>query len=290
MSQRVLVIEGDPVLRDGIGRLLIDHGHQVELAANGAEAAEWSPSAHFDALIGDMGLIDIGAGFLARLLGADGARGSAPSLIGLVEHRHARAVSRVGGGVFKAILPKPFRAGALLDAIGGGGGRPATMGPALAPQGEGRNRRQPPPAARDLSTAHWRRHGLQTRPRIYACPRPTEDQEKALKLCFDMVNPQDADLVILLERHGVSEAKRLSLSVDNIRRPIIAISRDHADLCDAVFEIASETSWRKIASLVHRSKPLASGPRSHAEMALSSLVEGVSPQAHEYIFNETGFR
>ena len=168
MSQRVLVIEGDPVLRDGIGRLLIDHGHQVELAANGAEAAEWS--------------------------------------------------------------------------------------------------------------------------RIYACPRPTEDQEKALKLCFDMVNPQDADLVILLERHGVSEAKRLSLSVDNIRRPIIAISRDHADLCDAVFEIASETSWRKIASLVHRSKPLASGPRSHAEMALSSLVEGVSPQAHEYIFNETGFR
>ena len=81
MSQRILVIEGDPVLRDSMWRLLSDHGHQVQLAANGAQAAERSLSARFDTLILDVSRLDIGAGFLTRLLGADGARGPTPSLL-----------------------------------------------------------------------------------------------------------------------------------------------------------------------------------------------------------------
>ena len=282
MSQRILMIEGDPVLRDSMWRLLSDHGHQVELAANGAQAAERSLSARFDTLILDVSRIDIGAGFLTRLLGEDGAHGPAPSLIGLVEHRHWLAVSRVCGGVFKAILSKPLRSGALLDAISGAGNRPAAMGAGLPPQGERRNRPESTPSARDLSTTHWRRCGLQTRPRVFACPKPRLDQEKALKLCFDMANPQDADLIILLERHGMSEAKRLASSADKMHRPIIALSRDHADLCEAVFEITSETSWRKIASFVRRGRtPSGLVPQVEAALAASAGAAGVMPQTHE---------
>ena len=282
MSQRILVIEGDPVLRDSMWRLLSDHGHQVELAANGAKAAERSLAVRFDTLIWDVSLIDIGAGLLTRLLETDGARGPAPSLIGLVEHRHSLEVSRVCGDVFKAILPKPFRSGALLDAISGASRRPTAMGAVLPLQCEGRNHMESPSVARDLSTAHWRRYGLQMRPRVFARPRPTMDQEKALKLCFDIVNPQDADLVILLERHGMSEAKRISASSDKISRPVIALSPDHADLCDAVFEITAETSWRKIASLVHRDRILTGvAPQAHAELAASIDVGSLMPQTHE---------
>ena len=282
MSQRVLVIEGDPVLRDGIRRLLSDHGHQVDLTANGAQAVERSLGARFNTVILDLSLPDIGGSFLSRLLAADGARGPAPSLIGLVEHRHSLAVSRVCGGVFRAILSKPLRSGALLDAIAGASSRPAAMGAALAPQGEGRNRMETSHAARDLSTAHWRRCGLQTRPRAFACPRPTADQEKALKLCFDMVKPQDADLIILLERHGMSEAKRLASSADTFHRPIIALSMDHADLCDAVFDITADTSWRKTASLVRRDRrPSGVVPQVEAELAVSADADHAMPQTHE---------
>jgi hypothetical protein len=67
-----------------------------------------------------------------------------------------------------------------------------------------------------------------------------------------MVIPKDADLVILLERHGMGEARRLAPPADKVHRPVIALSADHADLCEAVFEITSEASWRKTASLVRR--------------------------------------
>ena len=284
MSQRILVIEGDPVLRDSIWRLLNDQGHQVEVAVNGARAAEQSLLARFDTVILDMSLIGIGAGFLARLLEADGARGPAPSLIGLVEHRHSLAVSRVCGGVFKAILSKPFRSGALLDAISGASGRPAAMGAALPPKGERGDRVETTPAARDLSTEHWRRCGLQSPPRVFACPRPTPEEEKALKLCFDVVTPQDADLIILLERHGMGEAKRISPSAEKVYRPVIALSWDHADICEAVFEITSETSWLKIASLVRRDRiPSEVVPLVDTELAASFDANTVMPQTHESV-------
>ena len=289
MSQRILVIEGDPVLRDSMWRLLSDHGHQVELAANCAQAAERSLLARFDTLILDVSLIDIVAGFLARLLEPDGACGPAPWLIGLVEQRHSLAVSKVCGGMFKAILSKPFCLGELLDAISDASSLPAAMDAALPPQGEGLNRVETTHAARDLSTEHWRRCGLHAPPRVFACPKPTPEAEKALKLCFDVVTPQDADLIILLERHGMSEAKRLSPSAGNIHRPIIALSRDHADLCEAMFEITSEASWRKIASLVRRDR-ISSGlaPQVDTDLAASIGAKSVMPQTHESVGDDIG--
>ena len=82
MSQHILVIEGDPILADSMWRLLSDHGHQVELATNGAQAIERSLRARFDTVILDLSLTDIGGSFLSHLLAPDGARRAAPSLIG----------------------------------------------------------------------------------------------------------------------------------------------------------------------------------------------------------------
>ena len=285
MSQRILVIEGDPVLRDNMWRLLRDHGHQVDLAANGAQAAGQLLRSRFDTIIMDLSITDIGASFLGSLSEADGARRQAPSpaLIGLVEHRHSLAVSRVCGGVFKAVLSKPLRSGTLIDAIASARSRPAAMGVALPPQGQGRNRSDPSHAARDLSTAHWRRFGLQARPRVFACPSPTPDQEKALKLCFDLASPQEVDLIILLERHGMNDAKRLARSADKPPRPLIALSLDHADLCEAVFDISSETSWRKIASLLRLDRAPSSGvPQLDGLLAASVDVDGALLQTSEH--------
>ena len=104
------------------------------------------------------------------------------------------------------------------------------------------------------------------------------DQERALKLCFDMVNPQDADLIILLERHGMSEAKQIAPSAAKIRRPIIAISADHADLCEAVFDITSEMSWRKIASFIQcHQMPSSVVPQGDAKLAASVDADIVMP-------------
>ncbi len=281
MHQRILVVESDSVQRDAIWRLLCAQGHQVDLAANGAQAVERSRRSPFDTVIMDLSLAVMGSSFLGSLLNADGVRGQAPSpsLIGLVEHRYALAVSAVCGGVFKAILSKPLRSGALLDAIAAADIRPMAMAAGLPPQGDGLNRTEAPHAARDLSKAHWRRLGLQTRPRVFACPKPTMDQEKALKLCFDMVSPQDADLIILLERHGMSEAKKLAASADKGHRPVIALSPDHADLCEAVFAITSETSWRQIASLIRRGPtPSAIAPQVEADLGALADVDRVNPQ------------
>ena len=268
MSQHILVVAGDRVLRESVGRLLCDHGHQVDQAGSGAKALERALGSHFDAVVLDLNVANLTDKSLGRLLMADMPRRQAPALVGMVEPRHATLVSKASGGMFKAILSKPLDPEALLDAIEADKRKPHTRSRDLV---------ESPQAARDLSMAHWRRFGLRTLPKVFACPHATPDQARALALCFDLVNRPDADLIILLERHGMAEVKGLARRGDEIAPPVIALSPDHADLCDAFFEIGSEASWRQIAALVrHGAAPSRAPAQGSGALAARSRAENMA--------------
>ena len=55
---KLLVVEDDPALRDGLLRLLVQWGYGAEAAADGAQAEAWLEQHSFDLLLLDLGLPD----------------------------------------------------------------------------------------------------------------------------------------------------------------------------------------------------------------------------------------
>lgn len=65
---RLLIIEDDPLLADGLARSLRQSGYLVETAADGRSAERWLESESFDACVLDLGLPDLdGSSVLQRL-------------------------------------------------------------------------------------------------------------------------------------------------------------------------------------------------------------------------------
>lgn len=250
MSHRILLIEDDPISQDIIRSLLAGQGHQVDVAADGFSALERARAIRYDVALIDYHLPEMDGYALGRLLCEQRpAEGPAPVLIGLTADRNGLAARRGADAVFKAILPKPIRPGELFEAIARLCAAPAAMAaPAAvdsatpAPVG--------PDAARRATAALWRGHGLTRHPKAFVCPPPAAEQVQALGLCFELVEPGEAELVILLERHGINEAVRVSRRDGAPKRPVVGLSGDHADICDALFEVDNAASWRALALLV----------------------------------------
>ncbi len=262
MSQRILVVDGDSASQGFIRLLLEGHGCQVDLASGGIQGLERAGAGQYAAVLIDFHLPDMDGHALGLWLAERRGDGFSPALIGLSANRAAVAPRAGDGGVFSAILPKPIQPGALFEAID----RVLASTPA-PPAATRRGGPEGPDAARQAAVARWRDCDLQSCPRVFACPAPTPEQAKALALCFEMVDEADAELIVLLERHGMSEARRLSQRDGKTHRPIISLSADHGDICDALFEVGKGASWRQVAALVSRKQAQPGGEpqeRRHA--------------------------
>lgn len=261
MTRRILLIEDEQLTQDIVRTLLQGQGYAVDVAADGFTALERARSVRYDVALIDYHLPEMDGYTLGRLLreqhpGSD----DRPVLIGLTADRNGLAARRGSDAVFRAILPKPIKPADLFATIdrvcGSGAGShedwsqgPASDSPASAdmpPQ---------PDETRRAAAALWRSHGLPLLPRAYASPSPTTAQSAALTLCFDLVGAEQAQCVILMERHGINEAVRAAGRGKAMPLPIIGLSADHADICDALFRIDDPATWTMLATRLRGKAP-----------------------------------
>ena len=114
-KKRVLVIDDDLPLRGMLAAALRQHGFQVLLAGDGAEGQRALNIHHPDIVLLDLAMPDVnGWDFLQRLQ-ETGHLGKVPIVV-LSAHVRVDPQALLQLGV-KAILPKPFNLGELMDVI-----------------------------------------------------------------------------------------------------------------------------------------------------------------------------
>ncbi|MDQ2689017.1 MAG: response regulator [Chloroflexota bacterium] len=113
-SRRVLVVEDDETLRDTLGEVMADEGHDVRLASNGADALErledWDP----DLVILDLMMPHMDAYEFRRRQQRLGAAASAKVLILSAARDLESASSRLEADAW---LGKPFTLGEMMDTV-----------------------------------------------------------------------------------------------------------------------------------------------------------------------------
>ncbi|SFI88093.1 Response regulator receiver domain-containing protein [Bosea sp. OK403] len=243
MTRRILLIEDEPLSQDIITSLLRGQGYAVDVATDGFAALDRVRAVHYDVALIDYHLPEMDGYALGRLLREQHPGGdTGPILIGLTADRNGLAARRGSDAVFRAILPKPIKPAELFEAIERlceTAGRPSS---AQTPA--------QPADTRRAAAVLWRSHGLDMPPRACASPAPTIEQSSALTLCFELVEPELAQCVVLLERHGINEALRIAKRGRAEPLPIIGLSQDHADICDSLFRVDDPASWKALASML----------------------------------------
>lgn len=289
MTRRILLIEDEPLTRDIICTLLRGQGHEVDVAADGFAALERARSVRYDIALIDYHLPEMDGYTLARLL-RDQHPGSddQPMLIGLTADRNGLAARRGSDAVFRAILPKPIKPAdlfATIDRICGSQTRSQEIAGERAASAD---LPAQPDETRRAAALLWRSHALPFLPKAYASPSPTTEQAAALTLCFDLVDAEEAQCVILMERHGINEAVRAAGRGKETRLPIFALSADHADICDGLFRIDDPASWAMLAGKLRGKTP---GPVARRQVApVEPAAPAIPADQHEPVASGASLR
>lgn len=294
MNRRILLIEDEPISQDIIRSLLVGQGYAVDVVTDGFSALDRAKAVRYDVALVDYHLPEMDGYALGRLLreqrsDAEGA----PVLIGLTADRNGLAARRGADAVFRAILPKPIKPADLFEAIERLCHETVTSGASTMPA-PATHEPAGPESARQASVALWRNHGLARHPRAFICPPPAADQAAALGLCFDLVEAEQAEFVLLLERHGINEAVRVAGRQER-RLPVIGLSSDHADICDGLFKVDDGGSWQKLAALLGGSpavpavvKPIADIPAQVVRIAPLAVAVAPAPVSAEPVPAQAG--
>jgi len=258
--RRILLIEDDPISQDIIRSLLATTGAIVDVASDGISGLEAARSGQYDVLLIDYHLPEMDGYAIGRLLRHEAATAalktpkaamtapSGPLLIGLTADRNGLAARRGSDAVFHAILTKPITPAALFGALD-------RLCPAIVPEALAGS--ITPNDPRRASLALWQERGLVALPRALVLPAAMPEQCAALELCFSLASPDEAEIVLLIERHGINQAKALRASRPGQALPIFALSDDLAAISDGVFKVEEPGSWQMVASaLGARAMPL----------------------------------
>ncbi len=112
--RRILVVEDDELLRETLGEVLSDIGHEVQLASNGQEALDRLEGWSADLIILDLMMPIMDAYEFRERLALEGPQ-PAPRVLVL------SASSEVGAAAERleatAWLAKPFNLGVMLDTV-----------------------------------------------------------------------------------------------------------------------------------------------------------------------------
>lgn len=276
MTRRILLIEDEPLTQDIICTLLQGQGYVVDVAADGFTALERARSVRYDVALIDYHLPEMDGYTLGRLLREQQhpGRDDRPVLIGLTADRNGLAARRGSDAVFRAILPKPIKPADLFATVDRVCQDEALNQDAA---GDPTASADPPPQpdeTRRAAARLWRSHGLPFLPKAYASPSPTTEQSAALTLCFDLVGAEEAQFIILMERHGINEAVRAARRGKAMPLPIIALSADHVDICDGLFRIGDPASWAMLAAKLRGKAP---APIALREVAPVEVVAPAIP-------------
>jgi CheY-like chemotaxis protein len=280
--RRILLIEDDPISQDIIRSLLLTTGASVDVASDGISGLEAARSGQYDALLIDYHLPEMDGYAIGRLLRHEAATAAlkspdaamnqprGPMLIGLTADRNGLAARRGSDAVFHAILTKPITPAALFGTLD-------RLCPVTAAQPVAGHALPDDP--RRAALGLWQERGLAGLPRALVLPAPLPEQRAALDLCFALVEPAQAEIVLLIERHGINAAKALKAGRAGQVLPIFALCDDLAAIADGVFKVDEPASWQRLATaLGGGAAPVPAAARAVAEMPAPAPIRTEVPE------------
>lgn len=247
MTARILIVEDDPLSQDLIRTALAGRGYIVDAAADSFAGVRLARDHRYDLALVDYHLPGLDGYASARLMrDLGGEEGGAPRLVALTADRQGLAARQGAQDLFDAILAKPIRPADLFAFVAGllEAGPETAQAAAQAFLEDPRQER-----ARAAAEVFWRSRGLTGCPRIAPLPPPGSDQAAALGLCFEVVDVEAADLVVLLDAAGLDALHELRTDPAAPVLPAVDMAGLDGEACDARFRINDPASWSRLAEV-----------------------------------------
>ncbi len=247
---RILVVDDDPLASEIVVSVLQSKGLSPDLASDGFAALRMLRETPYDLVLVDYHLPEMDGYALAKLMrDLSASRATKLYLVGVTADRHGLATRRGVDGIFDAILAKPWRPAELFDQVD----LAATSDTTGTHRAAASFLSNPDlERARHAAMAFWRARGLAGHPKIAIFPNPTVEQAEELQTCFDIVDRESADLMLLLDVRGLQELLLTRINGSNVALPVITFDQSLSAVCDGCFEVADRESWSQVAELLKR--------------------------------------
>jgi CheY-like chemotaxis protein/HPt (histidine-containing phosphotransfer) domain-containing protein len=248
MTARILLVDDDSFGQDLTKGILNSAGFETDIAPDGFAALRLLREHPYRVAIVDYHLPEMDGYTLAKLL-RDAAQtsGSPFKLVGLTADRDGLAARRGADALFEEIVSKPFEPQKLIELVWrilpSHGERISDVRNAanalLAEPGFDR--------ARVAARAFWRARGLNEVPKVFTMPEPTADQAFNLSICFDLVERDAAEVLILLNVCGLEVLSRAREQHGNQLPPVVTLDKSLTAVSDVYFHVSDPDSWSEVA-------------------------------------------
>ena len=114
-TQRILVVDDEPIVTGSCRRILADSGHEVETTDSGREGLQRALSEHFDLVMTDLRMPDLDGMELVRTLRRERPRTGIVIITGYGTVRSAVAATKLGVTDY---IEKPFTPSQIVAAVG----------------------------------------------------------------------------------------------------------------------------------------------------------------------------
>ncbi len=262
MPVRILLVEDDPVSRDLLASLLLCRGYEVDTAEDGFNALRFVQDNEYALVFIDYHLPEMDGYALARLMRTLGEKHSTNlNMVAITADRFGLAARRGADSVFASMLAKPIDPDALYAFIDGflgvaAGGECDTLDSFLAE-----------PSSQDAQSAAqvlWRVRGVAELPAAAVFPAPTDAERQGLEYCFRLVEPAQADCLVLLRQAGLKAVEDLRASGVAGLLPLFTIEDGHAEIGDVSFKVGDGESWSAAAAVLARFRERRAGLKATA--------------------------
>jgi CheY-like chemotaxis protein len=115
-SNRVLVVDDEPTIRELIGEALRESGYDVDTAAHGAEALDRMHRARPDAVVLDLMMPRLDGTSFVELMRLNPCFASVPIVLVTATYGAAQVAERIGA---RACITKPFELDELVEVVRG---------------------------------------------------------------------------------------------------------------------------------------------------------------------------
>ena len=247
---RILVVDDDPLASEIVVSVLQSKGLLPDLAGDGFAALRMLRETPYDLVLVDYHLPEMDGYALAKLM-RDLTTGRATQLrlVGVTADRHGLATRRGVDGIFDAILAKPWRPAELFEQVD-----LAATSDASGPHRAAASFLSNPDLdrARHAAMAFWHARGLASHPKVAIFPNPTVEQAEELHTCFDIVDRDSAEMLLLLDVRGLQELLVTRINGGNVALPVITFDPALSAVCEGCLDVADRESWSQVAELLKR--------------------------------------
>ena len=247
MTPRILLVDDDPLGQDLAKGILNSAGFEADIAPDGFAALRLLREHPYGMALVDYHLPEMDGYTLAKLLrDVAGTSGSPFKLVGLTADRDGLVARRGANVLFETILAKPFEPQKLIDLV-------CKLLPANQKVIDVRNAANALLAepgfdrARAAARAFWRARDLADVPKVFPIPEPTADQALNLGICFDLVEQDAAELLVLLNVCGLEALSRIRGQSGNRLPPVLTLDKSLTPISDVYFHVGDPDSWSEVA-------------------------------------------